>query len=110
MFPALLLALACGYPADRFAEDMAEATCTLYQDCGYLEVFGFESYDACLATVQGNYDPAAIECPDYDRKAALECVDGVQAMTCADLSGGVWPQACGDRCGASGDDDLDTGG
>lgn len=109
MLTLILLQLGCSYPADRFAEEMAQATCTLYQDCGYLELFGFSSFDECTAAVQANYDPETVECPDYDRKSALECVDGVQAMTCVDLADSVWPAACAQRCGATGDGNLDTG-
>ncbi len=112
MLPLLLLTLACGYQSDKFAEDMATATCTLYRDCEYLDSFGFASFDACVTTVQASYDPDTIDCPAYDGKASAECVDGVDAMTCDDLYAGAWPQACTSRCGFTGDGSLgdDTGG
>lgn len=108
--PLLALLLACAYKPDQFAVDMATATCQLYEECGYLAVFGFDSLATCESTVQASYDPEAVECPEYDGAKAEECVEGVQAMTCDQLYAGTWPQACTERCGYSGDGSLGDGG
>jgi len=105
MLPLLVGLLACGgYPVEDFNVDIAASTCTLYQQCEYLDVFGFDSLDACTTTVQQSYEGVA--CPAYDKDLAEQCVQGVDAMSCDDLYANTWPQACADRCGATGDGTL----
>lgn len=112
MLPLLVGLAACGgYPLEDFNVDIAASTCTLYAQCEYLEVFGFESQESCTATVEQSY--ASVACPEYDAELAALCVEGVEAMTCEDLYANAWPQACADRCGAAGDGALggtDSGG
>lgn len=105
MLALLWFGLACAYPAEDFAVDMAQATCSLYEECGYLDSFGFASADECATTVEQSYDPTVVDCPDYDKKKAEECVEGVTQMSCQDLYDQAWPQVCAERCGfvATGD-------
>lgn len=104
----LLTLLACAYPAEDFAVDMADAVCGIYDECGYLDTFGFTSADECATTVQQSYDPEQIDCAEYDKKKAEECVDGVIQMSCQDLYDSAWPTACDERCGYAGDGTLDA--
>lgn len=97
---AAVLALGgCSYPAEDFATDFATASCQLYDDCDTLDLFGFASVQECADTSAPNYLPETMPCADYDRKAAADCVDGVELMTCEDLYASAWPDACDARCG-----------
>lgn len=107
-----LLIWACAYPPEDFAVDMAEATCALYEQCDYLETFGFASAGECATTVEASYDPEVVACPDYDKELAEACVEGVTQMSCDDLYAAAWPTACAERCGfvATGGDGGGTDG
>lgn|GEM_PF-1459697 len=110
MLAFVLVLAACGYPPEDFAVDMAQATCNLYDQCGYLPTFGFDSVSSCATTVQASYDPTTIDCPSYDRKAAQACVDGVSQMSCQQLNDADWPSECASRCGFTGNGTVGDSG
>jgi hypothetical protein len=94
-----LLITACGYKQEPFAEDYSTAICTLYSDCEVLQtVGGWEDMPTCLAEIKARVDPAADRCPDYDKKVGIDCVNGVNKMTCLDLTEDTFPQACVQVC------------
>lgn len=98
MLPFLLAALACGPSDKRYAEEMGDAVCALYEDCGWLESYGFDSAAACAEQVSGNYDPEAGRCPAYDRKAARQCLEELAELSCEAALAGDWPESCAESC------------
>lgn len=96
---ALALLLACGITEERFAEEMSSAVCTLYDECGYTETFGFESAQQCEDTVFASYDPEAGTCAEHQPGPSADCLEQVAAMSCQDLYDGAWPAVCSERCG-----------
>lgn len=91
-----LILLAGCYNEKKYASDVAEAFCTLYDECQYLTPQGFADYSECFSGVEDNY--LERECEDFHRKDAKTCVEEVNQMTCQDLYDGDFPSACSKDC------------
>lgn len=109
---------ACGYQQDTFATDYAASSCLLLDQCEILETYaGYDSVESCKTDLQTRVDPEAGRCPDYDKKVATECIDAINATTCAQFIEGSWPAQCDQVCpdgsasapGASGGTDGTSG-
>ena len=97
---ALAIALsACGYQQETFAQDYATSSCLLLEQCEVLETYaGFESVESCTTAQKSRVDPEAGRCPDYDKKVGVECVDAINATSCAQFLEGYWPKSCSNVC------------
>lgn len=107
-----LLLMACGYQQDEFAIDYTAAVCTLYEQCEVMTtVAGYEDRGECNADILAKVDAEKGRCPDYDKKVALDCVNGINQMKCQAIYDDTWPAACNQVCpdGAAQQSPLDTG-
>lgn len=107
-----LMMMACGYQQDEFSVDYTAAVCQLYEDCEVLTTLaGYETRGECNGAVIATVDEARGRCPDYDKKIALDCVNGINQMKCQAIYDDAWPQACSQVCpdGAAQQSPLDTG-
>lgn len=99
----LSLGFAAGcYSESKFTEDIADANCTLYEDCDYLDQLDYEEYAECeyYQELQYDFEDASIwptGC-DFDRAAAVKCIEGINQMTCQDLDDGDFPISCEQVC------------
>ena len=108
---------ACGYKQESFADDFATATCVLYEQCAILETYGgYDSIESCRTDFSSQVSPEAGRCPEYDKKLAPDCIDAINATTCAQFVEGFWPAECAKVCPdgsaeppAPGDGGTDTG-
>ena len=103
---------ACGYPQEDFSADYSAAVCRLYADCKVLSTLtGHEGVPACEADITKSISADAGRCPDYDRKAAEQCVNSINQMQCQAIYDNAWPEACSRACpgGAAEQDPFDTG-
>ena len=104
---AAMLAAACGYTEDQYAEEGAEAGCAVSVNC-------FEAYatvDECLADDTGGTDDT--ECLNFDATAAQACVEGLEAIAdnCpADPMDFEFPTSCFDVCEIEADTGMDSEG
>jgi hypothetical protein len=97
---ALALLAGCGYNEDSFNEDYIDAVCAKYDECGWLETFGWADAAACVDALQGaasSGDTAGDTC-EYDGAAAKDCVSEWEGMSCDDLNAGTTPSTCADVC------------
>jgi hypothetical protein len=107
----LFLIVACAPSQEEFEEDSWGVTCDLLFECtaeedieamGAFWVFG-ESAEDCYALLDEASSDTAAEEPecDYDKKAAKECLAGLETMTCDDLNDESYetPEACENVCG-----------
>jgi hypothetical protein len=102
MYAAILAAAAGCYSESKFTEDIADARCTLYEDCDYLGQLDYEEYAECEYYEELQYD---FEDPtiwptgcDFDRAAAIKCIDGINQMSCQDLTEQDFPLTCEQVC------------
>lgn len=99
---AAVLALAvsaCGYQQETFAQDYASSSCLLLDQCEILDTYaGYESVAACTTAQTAKVDPEAGRCPEYDKKIGVECVDAINATSCAQFVDGYWPKPCASVC------------
>ena len=98
----LLLAVGCGYSEEKYADDLTEVLCNKYDECDWNELLGYESVDDCLAAADESSDGETDDSCDFDGTAAKACVDGMDALTCDELSDfTAWPSECSDVCGTA---------
>jgi hypothetical protein len=102
MFCAVLVAVTGCYSEAKFSEDVADANCTLYESCDYLDQLDYEEYDECEYYQELQYDFEDITiwpsgC-DFDRNLAITCIEGINQMSCTDLEDGDFPIACEKVC------------
>jgi len=104
--PALLLALVstgCGYNQSKYNTEMIDLTCARYDECDMLDFFG-GTLETCQnyqqSFYQGAEDSGRDPCPNYDAKAAKDCVAAWEALTCAELTDGQLPAVCDSVCTA----------
>ena len=91
-----LLATGCGYTAEEFQADYAEAHCAVYDQCALLGVSEiYTSLEDCVAQVEAS---VAVETCEFDRETAQECVDALNTMSCDDLYDDAWPGSCAAAC------------
>lgn len=99
---ALILLSACGYSQGKYAEDMIELTCERLAECDMLDFFG-GTEESCQSYQESVYEGAEGDedtCPNYDPKAARDCADGWEDLTCSELQSGQLPAACDTVCSA----------
>jgi hypothetical protein len=110
---AALFVSGCGYKQDEFSTDYSTAICLMYEQCDVLtEVEGYADAAECKTAIAAQVDADAGRCPDYDKKVAVDCVNGVNQMTCEALWDNQWPASCNQVCpdgAAKQSFDLDTG-
>jgi len=83
-----------------FALQMAEAVCSLYEQCGYLAAYG-DTIEACEAAMTELWEAYVTDAScDYDPALAQECLYEVQALAEAgDCDGSSEGSACDQICG-----------
>jgi len=99
---AALLAVTGCYSESSFTEDIAVANCTMYEDCEYLDQLDYDDFQECeyYQKEQFNFEDKTIYpsgC-DFDRSQAIQCIEGINQMTCADLEEGDFPISCEQVC------------
>jgi hypothetical protein len=102
LLAACTLLAACGYSQDRYADDMIELTCAKFAECDMLDFFG-GTEEACQNYQQSFYQGVEDDsetCPNYDSKAARDCADAWEDITCAELEDGQTPAICSSVCTA----------
>ncbi|MEL6344423.1 MAG: hypothetical protein AAFV53_14995 [Myxococcota bacterium] len=100
LFTAMIAAGLTGcYSRDSYTDDVTRAYCTLYEDCEYFEQLDYTDYQECEFFVSEEQDPENfLTGCDYDRAAAIDCVEGINQMECADLEDADFPVDCGRVC------------
>ena len=97
---ALLLFASTGcYSPETFVEAKIHATCTWYQRCDILHIQDFESVADCVEDFTADEELSGDlgeTCEPYDRSAAKECVDGLNAAGCEE--GFPYPGSCSEAC------------
>jgi hypothetical protein len=107
-----LLPLACGGGVDLsnamgYCDESQSILCdkvfacipTSAQDQAFKDAFGSSPSDCKTSMVVATCANAAARCATYDAKAAQQCIDALDALTCGDLgSGNATPAACGAAC------------
>lgn len=89
--------------AENFQAEWISAECEWWQRCNILDGLGFESPADCV-----NEGTAAAEesaelgesCQNYDRDAAIECLDGLEEAECGEDMLEDYPEACLRACPA----------
>jgi len=105
IFLASLLALgasACSFSESKFEKKASEASCEWTVEC-FEGVFA--DVDACLEADSEMSDTDSCE---YDSKAAKDCVDAIEELTCDDTG---LPSVCNDvytNCGSSSNNTSNT--
>jgi hypothetical protein len=112
LIPALLLLAACAPTQEEFEDESWASSCDLMFECvsaeerdamGLFWVFG-ETPDDCYALLDNSdsSDTASQEddC-EYDKQAAKECLQELNALTCDDLTDSSYetPEPCQRVCG-----------
>ena len=108
-FMPLFFLVACGPSQEEFEEDSWAVTCDLIFECtdadtieaaGVLWIFG-ETASDCYALLDAATDSGTSEAEcEYDKAAAKECLDELEALTCDDYaSDGPSVSACDRVCG-----------
>jgi hypothetical protein len=90
------------YGQGRYATELAEETCVLYDACGVIAAYGHGDLDSCIEATEAALDPDETDCGDYDPKAARACAWGIREMDCQDLEDLAYPEDCGTVCGEPG--------
>jgi hypothetical protein len=85
---------ACKGPA-KFDKQHAEQRCAMYEECEVLDMYGYSSPAECDADLRNTYD----DCKDYNRKAAKQCIEELEAMSCGAVFDERFPSACNHACG-----------
>ena len=94
-----LIATGCGggVSEDEFGEEAAKSICAKMFECLDESVVTkmYADEEACQEALSSDYDPGAKtdDC-DYDSKAADDCLDAFDAMSCDDLKAGTMPSEC----------------
>jgi hypothetical protein len=95
---ASLIATGCGggVSENDFGAEAAKSVCAKMFECNKAmvsKVYADEA--ACQDALSGNYDPTAksADC-NYDSKAAGDCLDAFDAMSCDDVKAGTTPSEC----------------
>lgn len=73
---AFLLFAACGYSEEAYLEDEATASCAFTVDC-YPGLYA--SVDECVSLTYTGVPEAGCS---FDPKAARDCVDGLEELSC----------------------------
>jgi len=82
-----MLAMSAGcYNYNSFQNDLIDVTCEWQDECGLLELFG-DTLGECIITAEDDVDRDA-ECVDFNKDAAKECIDQMEAIGCS-LSGAL---------------------
>jgi hypothetical protein len=101
----LLLAITVGasacYKEHEYLSDFAEAYCGWLERCEHLETIGYDSVDDCveerLLKNEQDIESFGVVCEEYDPKAGKECIEGLDAQECVDLTA-VYPEVCQAAC------------
>jgi len=98
----LIRAMAIGcvaacYGPSAYLSDLAVVSCHLYADCGALASLGVDSEADCVLLL----DDAGFECTHYNRQAARDCVDFIEASTCETFEAGQSSEACASVCASA---------
>ena len=93
-----LIATGCGggVSEDKFGEEAAKSICAKMFECNEAMISKvYEDEAACQDALSGDYEPGAKtdDC-DYDAKAADDCLDAFDAMSCDDVKAGTVPSEC----------------
>ncbi len=100
---ALLLFASTGcYSPETFVEARIHAVCTWYQRCDILEVIDYESIADCVEENTADAEQSGDlgeTCEPYDRSAAKQCVDELNAAGCEDMVS-YYPASCSEACPA----------
>ncbi len=97
-----LVATGCKYKQDEFAADYASATCTLYDECEVLDLYGYETDDrqSCVAALKTSYAPSSNTCEGFDPETAETCIMQIEQLACEQLYDDVFPTICDTVCTA----------
>jgi len=90
------------YNQDTFTSDLAQATCEWWDRCDLLEVLAYEDVTDCVDETQSEAIDGQGEdglCPDFDRGAAKDCVEEINARSCT--GGFDTPSVCELACSSS---------
>jgi hypothetical protein len=101
-FLTLLTATAGCLDAEGFIAESASETCQWYQRCNILDIIGYASQADCaseLSAVAEESGKLGEHCLDYDRKAAMQCIEDLQNAGCDDMN--QYPESCFNACPAS---------
>ena len=98
-----LIATGCGGPSeDEFAEKAAEVACEKMFECmdqKALDFMGWDDEEACREDMEVDYEPGGDDADcEYDSKAADDCLDAFEDLSCEDLKAGNMPSECDDVC------------
>jgi hypothetical protein len=97
---ALLLLVTTGcYSPETFVEARINATCTWYQRCEILNVIGYETVADCVDEYTADAEQSGDlgeTCEPYDRGAAKDCVDDLNAAGCEEDF--PYPGSCSEAC------------
>ena len=92
-----IVVIACA-SQDEQANDYAEASCALYDDCEVLQVMGeYLTFEECLTQESEHLMPETT-CESINTSEHKECIAGIVIMTCDDLYAAEWPEACDRMC------------
>lgn len=81
---------------ENFGERVANAQCSIYENCDLLEYFG-GTFDSCLDFFQPGWSRCAVEC-DFERALASECLGEWTAATCDSIQETAIDSACDELC------------
>ncbi len=100
---SLLLFVSTGcFSPETFVEAKFHATCTWYQRCGILEIINYDNVADCIDEMTANAEQSGElgeTCEPYDRSAAKQCVDDLNAAGCEDEF--PYPASCSEACPAN---------
>lgn len=99
---ALLLFVSTGcFSPETFVEARIHATCTWYQRCGILEIIKYDNVADCVEEYTADAEQSGElgeTCEPYDRGAAKDCVDDLNAAGCEEDF--PYPASCSEACPA----------
>ena len=92
-----LIATGCGggVSEDDLGKEAAKSVCAKMFECNEAMVSKvYEDEAACQDALSGDYEPGAEDDCDYDSKAADDCLDAFDALSCDELKAGTTPSEC----------------
>ena len=87
--------------SEAFVEESFSETCDWYQRCSILEIIGYESPADCVSELTALAEETGAlgeSCEDYDRQAAVTCLEDLQNAGCDDMD--HYPESCLNACPA----------
>jgi len=85
------------YDYERFRDDMVQASCDKMEECDFFTEYF--TYADCLALSDAqDTGYSSWDCSNYDSRAAQECVEAWENVSCDDFVTGTGLDVCDDVC------------